>query len=110
MWFLVAFARRESFALLPYLRETIFRPLIVFGPVVVLTIVLAPALHLPLSLSSLRFSTLADVALAGVLFSLAMAACAWFGLLSVSERTVAARYLPGGAHSTVRRMLRCGSE
>ncbi|GAG27345.1 unnamed protein product, partial [marine sediment metagenome] len=104
-WFLVAFARAESLRYMRHIRETLLRPLIIFGPVVALTVLLKPVFELQPSAANPRWSCLADVAMWGVLFGLAISVCGWFGLLSRSERALLGRFLPGGQHSAVKRAL-----
>ncbi len=85
-WFIVSFAREERFSVVGFLREAMLRPLVVLGPVLLLTAAVGPDLRLPWGLASGRMSTLLDLAVVGGAFVSAIALSAWFGLLSERER------------------------
>ncbi|UCG16674.1 MAG: oligosaccharide flippase family protein [Phycisphaerales bacterium] len=102
VWFLVSFARRESYGLARYFREILLRPALAFGPVIALAAALAPVLQVHMAFASRRVGALVDVLLCGILFTAAIVVCGWFAVLSGADRAEVARLLTGRKGFTLR--------
>lgn len=105
IWFLVVAGRAESLSDNAFLRDTVFRPMIVFGPLIALVILIYPILHLPDVFERTRINVLMNVVVWGTLFVVTSGLCGWYGLLSRPERASLGRHLPGGGNGIVQHLL-----
>lgn len=94
VWFIVAFARRESLGVAHYLRETLLRPVRAMGPVVGFTAVLHPLLTVQIPGLGKRMQALVDVSAWGALFLLLSVVAVWLGVLAAPERAWLISRLP----------------
>ncbi|MFQ5592127.1 MAG: lipopolysaccharide biosynthesis protein [Phycisphaerae bacterium] len=106
-WFLWALARTEFQQLLQYVRATIWRPVAVFSPLFVLSVIVAPQVHIHAGTVRARVGCLIDVAFVGSLFAVISVALIWYGLLTTSERVWFTCRFPGAGGTRIRRLLRC---
>lgn len=90
-WLVHAFSRSEGIPLLPYLRETLARPLVVLGPAIVPVVVLVQFVRLHLPFGDGRLGVMLNLMPWAGLFGIVVTAAAWFGLLAREEREVVIR-------------------
>jgi O-antigen/teichoic acid export membrane protein len=86
-WFLYAFAKRQAVDLRDYVWAVLLRPVLVMSPVVVVALLLAPYVHIAPIFAKVRANLLVEMALAGAVFVILAAICAWFGIFNVGDRS-----------------------
>jgi O-antigen/teichoic acid export membrane protein len=93
IWLLTAFSRQENISLANYVQRTIVRPVILLGPVVLVTALLRELIPMHLELFEGRFGVLVDLIpwMAG--FACVVLLVTWFGLLSGQEREYAVHHV-----------------